>query len=266
MAANFEEMRVAILEEIAEYDKVLDAAQDPGTAGKRKIGNELVDERKDSWSKVTTPLIQQLREIEDPRSRVGSYLGFIREMNAAFKDESDSFIQSLFDAQPKAETSSVDEAAVKEAATKRSEAYTNFKKLRDVVLAWDDDLTPEDIERDWKMPPVRRANVGKRGKRALSVATWTVDGTELDPNETTPKDVAVLLGFEKKDEPGGSVSGQLTAALKAAGINTTKPGAGTFEVEVNGHTVAVSFPEGTPGPDDDSSDEDDESEDGSEEE
>lgn len=224
---DFNAMRVSLLEQIAELDEKMDSWQDSTTAGKRKIKNELVDERKDSWSKVVTALSEQLDNIEDPRQRYGSFLGFMRALEDKYAKAADAYVAELVESQPKTETVEVSDDVKKSTAEERSKLYSNFKKLRDLVIGFG---AIDEDDPDWVMPQTRRSNVGKRGKRALSLMTWAIDGTEVSEDDDNQRGVATLLGFEK--------SSDFTKALKDAGVNTTQPGDG-FEVEIKGKVVSA---------------------------
>jgi hypothetical protein len=105
----------------------------------------------------------------------------------------------------------------------------------------------------------RRAGSGKRGKRALSLYTWAIDGNEVSGDDNTPAGVAKLLGFDK--------AGDFTKALKeqtvtddsgeSVKLNTSKPPR-NFEVSVRGKVVTASR---ITDDDVDDSDEEDESDD-----
>lgn len=231
---NFVEMREALKEEISGYDQKLDSWQDPKTAGKRKITNELVLERKSSWTPVVDYIVTQLEEVDNEADKFGSYFGFLAGLKEKYEEAANKYVETLVDAQPKVEAIEVDIEEKKRVAMLRSEAYAKYKKLREVVMGFATMLDIDENDPDWKMPEVRRANVGPRKPRALSFMDWAIDGQEVEEDDNNTKGVSGLLGFAKV--------GDFTQALRDAKVDTTKPGRG-FEVEIKGKTITATLPE-----------------------
>ena len=232
-SVDFEEMGRALLEDIKTLDEQLDSYQDPSTIGKRKVTGDLIEQRKGSWGPVAEKIVENLNGIDGDAERFGSFLGLQKALREAFGDAATKFIEATVEAAPKSETVEVSDDVKKAVAADRSEKYMQFKQLRTMLVDTFGKVDADDPA--WTMPAVRRANVGKRGKRAINQMNWAIDGTELNPEETTYKDVAIAVGFEK--------AAQLTEALKAAGINTTKPGEG-FDVTVNGKNLVATLKDG----------------------
>ncbi len=208
---------------IDEADEKLDSLSDTESAGRRKIGNDLMAATEEVWTPVVSGAVQQLGSM-DQETRAGVYLGIIREFKKAFDKEVSDFLDSQVETAPKSEPLiSADES--KELQTSRSEAYKQLKQVVELAVQFG-----EADENEWELPKVRRGSRGKRGKRALSFYTWSIDGEEVADESNSPAGVAKLLGFDK--------AGMFTQYLRDNGVNTSTP-EDTFEVVYGEFTVSA---------------------------
>lgn len=239
------------MSQVEAIDEKLDAGLD--STGKRKLTNELVekyqgDDENDGWKQVTDTLIPQMEEMSE-EEMVGSFYGLIRTLSDKFKEAADNWLQKQIDSQPKVEDT-LSETERKELSEARSELAESAKMI--VKMATTFGLCSE--TEPWALPK-RRGAVGKRGKRALTLYSWSIDGEELANDVNSVKGVSQELGFEK--------SADFTKALRDAKIDTKEP-PNEFTVTLNGKSLTgvrkaedVTEPE-TSDDDEDSEDEDDE--------
>lgn len=236
------------MSQIEAIDEKLDAGLD--STGKRKLTNECVEATEEKWGKVFNELSPQM-EAMPPEMLAGVYYGLVRAFTDKFKESIDEWLQAQIDAQPKVEDTTSEEEK-KELAEARSELAASAKQI--VAMATNFGLCSE-LE-PWALPR-RRGAVGKRGKRALTLYTWSIDGDELAADSQNVKSVALALGFTK--------AGDFTKALRAEPnpIDTKTPPV-QFEKELNGKTVSAVRSE--PLPEDEVSTEPDDEDDSDEDE
>ena len=219
------------MEKVGEIDVQLDSLTDQETAGKRKVGNDLIEASKAEWENFLQGAITQM-ETMSPEIQVGVYLALQKGLKEKFDAPTTEFVSKKVAEMPPIEPLISEEEAEVLRKT-RSALYQQIKSVRELAIqvgeASDDDPS-------WVMPKMRRGASGKRGKRALSLMTWYFDGQEIEDVDTV-KDVAKHLGFEKAAE--------FTAALRDQyGVDTRKPGE-KFEFTHNGIVVtAVNETEG----------------------
>jgi hypothetical protein len=209
-----------LMAQIQEIDETLDATSE--TAGKRKFTNELVTAAEKSWKPVTDAHIAQMGDMT-PEILAGTFYGLIRTLTNTFKENIDNWITAQVEAQPQTEVQDISDEQKKKLAEERSAFAKQVKTIVDMAITFNE----TDAANPWPLPKKRGA-VGKRGPRALTSYTWTVDGVAPDEDENSLKGVSVILGFEKQAD--------FTAALKAAGVNTTSP-EDEFTVSISGKEV-----------------------------
>lgn len=228
-----------LMSTITEIDVQLDSLDDTAGAGKRKIANDLVEANASTVESVAQQIISQFANLDDD-TLVGVFRGVRAELDKAFDERVKSIINEKAETAPKSEPLITEEQAA-ELSKQRSELYQRVKMA--VQLARDIDGV------ELPMPKTRRGSRGKRGPRAMTLMVWAIDGEELDPQPEKTKDLAQLLGFEKSSE--------LTAFLKAKGVNTTDPENGELEVTLDDGRVLSGY---IPSDEDDESDEVDDDE------
>lgn len=205
---------------LKDIDEKLDSLEDPATSGKRAIANQLVEQFQETWQPTAAAIIAQVNNVgeENPDAVVGIYRG----LKSALEKEFDKKIQEILDEKvkniPKSEPLISQEQAL-ELSKQRSEIYQQIKMA--VNLA----ATAEGVELE--MPKPRRGSKGKRGKRALTLMVWSIDGEEVNPQPETLKEFSESLGFES--------SKAFYDFLKEKGVNTTKP---------ENNELRVSLPDG----------------------
>lgn len=207
-----------IVSNINEIDVQLDSLVDTESAGKRKIGNDLVDKFEAQWTSIVEQLTGHLNSL-DEETQAGVYLGLSRSLQSVFSEPAKNFVESLAKNAPKSEPLITEEQAA-ELSKVRSELYQKAKAVVDLAKNFDGT--------DFEMPKTRRGSRGKRGPRALSLMVWAINGAAVAEEDNSVAGVAKLLGFEKSKD--------FTQALRDAGVDTREPG-DSFEVEINGKTV-----------------------------
>jgi len=221
------------MSEIKDIDELLDAGSDAAT--KRKFTSERVSQFEVNWKPVFEKLDPQLDAmIENGEfdKLVGAYTGLIRALQSKFSKPIEQYVTEQVEAQPKSEDTLTDDQK-KELGVTRSELAKKVKTLVDMA----GNFGEYEPDNPWALPK-RRGAVGKRGPRALSLYTWTVDGNSLPDDDDNQSGVAEAVGLGK--------SSALTAALKEIDVegkdgktvkfDTTNP-PDQFTVEVNGHTI-----------------------------
>ncbi len=208
---------------IDEADEKLDSLSDTESAGRRKIGNDLITAAESQWSPAVEGAIQSFNNM-DEAPRAGPYLGLIRELKKAFDKDVTEFLDSQVETAPKAEPL-ISETEAKELSVSRSEAYKQLKQVVELAVQFG-----EADENEWELPKVRRGSRGKRGKRALSMYSWTINGEAVPEESNSPAGVSKLLGFEK--------AGLFTQFLRDNDVDTSKPPV-TFEVAYGDKTVSA---------------------------
>lgn len=220
-----------LMKQINELDSVLDASADAATGGKRKFTNELITKTEGDWKAPTMEIVEQMKNMP-PELLAGVLNGMIRTLNGEFKESVDKWVDEQVKLQPKVEVDPLDEEKKKEIQTARADLAKQAKTLIEMAYTFGEAHgDPEDEpDPDWPMPRIRRGSIGKRGPRALTLYTWSIDGNEVDNEKNTPRGVASLLGFEKASD--------FTKELKRLGINTTTPD-NEFTVTINGKEVSA---------------------------
>jgi hypothetical protein len=206
---------------VNEIDVRLDAGA-PG-AGKRKFTNDLVSQYESEWQPVGDQLVNQFNRMTDEQVAANFY-GLIRTLTQNFKEPIDKWLEE------NSGSVSVDPSEVPTDEEKKElseERSTLAKQVKSIISLAQTFNTPG--SEDWAEPK-RRGASGKRGKRALSLYTWSIDGNPVDEENDSPKGVSVLLGYEK--------AADFTKALKEAGVNTTSPDP-EFTVTLNGKEVSA---------------------------
>lgn len=230
------EMHSEIYDAIVEIDEKLDSLSDSGSAGKRKITNDLVSSAETLWGPIVAKLVSEIKNLEnEPDKMVGAFKGIVNNLNSQFNDAATSHIESLVEVAPKVEPLITEEEAAV-LSDQRSELYKNCKNLIELAETMYGLELPK--------PKVRRGAVGKRGARNTTKMDWAVNGEPLD-TDFKYKDVAEAVGFETLvNDKGKEVSpvSQLTAFLKSKDIDTQN----ATEIEVtlpNGDVLTGWIPE-----------------------
>lgn len=198
------------MEKVAEIDTQLDSLTDQETAGKRKVGNDLIEASKAEWENFLAGAITQM-ETMAPEVQAGVYLALQKGLKEKFDATSTELVSKKVAEMPPVEPL-ISEEEAENLRKVRSALYQQVKNVRELAIQVGE-ATEEDP--NWVMPKMRRGASGKRGKRALSLMTWYINGEEIEDIDTV-KDVAAHLGFAK--------AADFTQALRDAGIDTRNPG------------------------------------------
>lgn len=189
---------------INQIDEKLDAGSE--NARRKEFVDNLVSSHQSDWEPVTTALIPQMESMSSEQL-AANYHGIIRALNAAYKNSVDNFVKESFEALPQEEVAQASEAEKKALSEERSKLYAQVKAVIPMAETFNVNLGDDPM-------PKRRGAAGKRGPRALSLYSWTIDGAALDEDDNDPKGVAAALGFEK--------ASQLTEYLKTVEVNGKK--------------------------------------------
>lgn len=207
-----------LMTKINEIDEQLDSL-DGDTATKTKVVNDLVSSNETIWSPVVTHLVDQLNNL-DEETLAGVFNGIVKTLRKEYEEKVKGIVSARVEAAPKVEPLITEEQA-KELQELRSGLYQQVK----MAVTLFETMTGEKLP----MPKTRRGSKGKRGKRALTLMVWSIDGEELDPQPKT-KELAEMFGFEKSSE--------FTAYLKSKDVDTTNPKDGEISVTMpDGRTL-----------------------------
>lgn len=242
--SDLREIHAEIVKSINDIDEKLDSLVDTATAGKRKISNDLVEQYEPVWSPVVAGLIEQIRGM-DADQMTAVFYGLTRSLDSEFKEVAGKFVEELSENAPKA-TPLISEDEAEELSKVRSELYQKAKAVVDLAANFGDD--------ELDMPKTRRGSRGKRGKRALSLVTWSIDGSPVAEDDDSVAGVAKLLGFDKAKDFTEALRSGGVPAVEANAIDTRNP-ADTFSVEINGKTVSASKVDESDDSDEDSTEE-----------
>jgi hypothetical protein len=246
---NIQEFYTALFEQIVQIDEVLDSTTDQKSAGKRSIKNSIVEETKDEWEVTANSLVEKIAEM-DERTQVGVYLGFVRMLEKAFDKVSETYVDNLFDTQPKQEQKVISDKDLAALTQQRSVVYKNLKTMRDLALMFGG------AEDNFPMPKVRTGARGPRGKRAISEYSWSVNGVALTGDENSLLHVSKKYEFESV----AALRKAIQAVLVDDEGNALKdlkdpPNPIVFSLP-NGDTLTGNRPVSENGEDDEDSDED----------
>ena len=211
-----------LMAQVNVIDEKLDASSE--TATKKKFSDQLAAKYEPEWkAPVADRIVSQMNEM-DSEQLAGNYLGIMKTLRDLYKDRVENWVSTQVETIPTSETEKLSDEDKKALSKERSEVAKQIKTIVDMAVTFNE----AEASNPWPLPKSRRGSVGKRGPRALSSYTWTIDGVAPTGKEDSLKGVSGLLGY--------SLQKDLTAALKAANIDTTNPPE-EFTVELNGKTV-----------------------------
>jgi hypothetical protein len=194
------EIHAELMASIQEIDQVLDTLSGSKTAGRRKIINDMVSNAEGTWQPVAEQVSDFLNGMDESQ-RTAVFFGVVETLRKEFEKAASSYVEAVVDAQPKQEAVVTPEQA-EQLNANRKELYAKIKPI--VELA-------EQIEGEiLEMPKVRRGSSGPRGKRAMSLLTYFIDGEEVD---MTPGQIAKENGYEAAKD--------FTQALRDAGYDVS---------------------------------------------
>lgn len=229
-------------------DEKIDSLDGGTTQIRSKIINEKITETTDNWTVVADSIIGQLADA--PKEvQVGFFFGLVRQLDKAYAEEAKKFVDELVEASPKP-TPMITADELPALMEKRKEVVSQIN----AVMAMAETFGSDDFEKMEK--PRRRGGApkGKRGPRAISFFSWTIDNKEFD----SLKDVIeVVPQYEKVAD--------IRKALIGAGFNLTTPPAEINFTLPDGRTlVGLNGQTEVPNADDTEDAEDEDSEDNSE--
>jgi hypothetical protein len=132
----------------------------------------------------------------------------VRLFNAAFSEDANKYVESLVVDAPPAPAISDEE--YKSLTEQRSKAYKQANYIRELLSMFNipqDQLPPK--------PARRGGGRGKRGRRAITDYSWSLDMERLDPKEDSFKGLATKLGFDSSTD--------LRKLMEAADIDLKNP-------------------------------------------
>ena len=197
-------------DQIGEIDVVLDSLSGAQSAGKRAVINRLMKAVQDNIETVLAQLDKQVfATIEDDDTFVGMYSGLVKSLENKYQDRQDAILESKTE-EIKAETPNLSEDEVKAITENRKELVMRFKATKEIFKTFG--MPGVDTVPD---PKKRTGSRGKRGPRAITLFTWTVDGIRQTPDKDSLTGVASENGYEN--------SKALRDALREAGIDLKAP-------------------------------------------
>jgi hypothetical protein len=231
---------------IAEIDEVLDAqTADAKTAGKRKLTNDFIEAETATWE----PIVNQLKELLEkvsPEKQIGVYFGIVRGLGTEYSTKLAAQIEALVSAQPVVEVEKISPETLKQLSATRSQLAKQLSSLVETLVGFGMNILPDGTE--MVVAKKRVGGRGPRGKRALSFFTWSVG----DISYANLKEVVEAYdSFEKV--------ANLTAAMRAAEIDTKNPGDRIEFTLPDGSILIGVKGEDAPETDSDADDDDDDS-------
>jgi hypothetical protein len=200
----------ALGDEIGEIDGVLDSLSGAQSAGKRAVINRLMKAVQDNIDIVFAKLDEQVfSDISDDDVFVGMYSGLVKSLESKYQPRQDAILESKAE-EIKAETPVLTEEQIKDLTDSRKELVMKFKATKEIFKTFGMpgiDEVPD--------PKRRTGSHGKRGPRAITQFTWTVDGVRQSPDKDSLTGVASENGYEN--------SKALRDALREAGIDLKNP-------------------------------------------
>lgn len=195
---------------IEDIDSVLDAQAGGRSASKRVVLNQLVKDNEDAINSA----VEQFRafldgEVEDDSVRVAIFSGVVKGLKAAYDPQVESVLETLVQDVP--EVAPLPQEDIEALSATRKKLYTQC--LANIEML---ELFGGTAE-DYPKPKRRSGGRGsKRGPRAISQYTWSLDGEKLSADEDSILAISKKIGFEKKSE--------LTKLMKeVGGLNLTEP-------------------------------------------
>jgi len=236
-----------LLEKYNECSKTLEVldeqldSRDGGTGSvKSKIIKDSIEATKANWEVVANNLVEQLSETPD-NVKIGFFYGLMRKLEKEYNPVAKKYIDEQIAAAPKVEPL-ISDTEVPVVTEQRKEIYNQIK----AIIAMAEAFSDPDLE---KMAAPRRrggAPKGKRGPRAISYFSWSIEDAEFD----NLKEVVEALPYYDK-------VADLTKAIRASGVNLTTPPA-QIEFELPNGKVLVGVNSLAEDDDDDEGDEDNE--------
>lgn len=244
-----------LLGQLNEIDATLDATKDQKTAGKRLLRKEMIEKHQEEIDNVSSQIIKRLGEYTDDQ-KFAVFFGIATALSDAFSESGDKYLTAIVDSQPVPEKITLSEEEMKALTERRSALYKHAKSVRELATMFGGS------EADFPMPKRRSGGSGVRGKRKMSLYTWTVND---DPFTDTPPLVKLAEKFGL-----GTAAGLRKAIMEQLALADLKnpPNPLTYNAP-NGDVLVGIRPEDSEadeesdeddnGEDDDEDDEDDES-------
>jgi hypothetical protein len=180
-----------VMNQLSDIDEALDSTVDAKSAGKRALRNRLMEQFTESWTPAVTATIEHLNSVE-MSERVAMFSAFIQNLNKAFEEDSNKFLEAQVEANKTdaPEQPTFTEEQIAEMQAKRSELYKAAKSTRELALLFGgtEDLFP--------MPKKRTGTRGRRGKRAISLYAWSLNGEALSTENNNLAYVAEKYGYD----------------------------------------------------------------------
>lgn len=206
MALDLLQMYKELDTAIKALDEKLDSRDGGSTLLRSKIINDNIASTEANWTNVSNNIIGQLASAPED-VQIGFYFGLVRSLDKAYGDVAKKFVDAKVEAAPKLEPL-IREDEVPAITEQRKEVYTKIKAVINMAETFGDDSFTE-MEN-----PRRRGGApkGKRGPRAITYFTWTIDDKEYKTLKDVLEDLPV---YDKVSE--------LTKAIRATGVNLTVP-------------------------------------------
>jgi len=180
-----------IMSQLNALDEALDSTVDAKSAGKRALRNKLVVQYEGDWKPSVDSLVTSLSEFP-VEQRVAVFSAFISQLNKAFDAEAQKYLEDQVESN-KTDTSEAPtftDEQIKKLSEDRSALYKAAKNTRELAILFGG------TEEQFPLPKKRTGTRGKRGKRAISMYDWSINGEALKDDENSLLWVANKYGYE----------------------------------------------------------------------
>jgi hypothetical protein len=196
-------------QEIQVIDEKIAAASGSQSAGKRAIANRLIEANQETVDQLVSQVAEYLKQLDDA-SLAGVFSGVVKNLSTQFDEKVNTYLTAEAEAR-KSEQPEVSQEELTGLVTDRKRLSDEYKALRNILEMFGSDVSG--IPEPKKMTGAR----GPRGKRAISMFQFAIDGANLSVAENSLSKVAEVGGFEaSEDSEGKKVTAlkQLKAYLK----------------------------------------------------
>ena len=167
-----------LLAQLSEIDNTLDATKDQKTAGKRLIRKEMIEKFEDQWQNIAKQIIDRLNQFDTDEERLAFYWGIGNALSDSFNEKGETYLNQQIESRPVPEKLVLSDEEMKALTERRSTIYKHAKTVRELAMMFGGS------ENEFPVPKRRSGGSGVRGKRAISLYTWSINAvpfTESPP-------------------------------------------------------------------------------------
>jgi hypothetical protein len=198
----------ALINQIRALDEQLDSALGGKSAGRRAIINALVKDNSKDIAEFIGDIRTQIFDNVDfsDDQKVAFYFGLVSGLKDAFDEKANAILEPKVKEVP--DTPPIPAEELESIVKTRNDSLSSAKNVRELLTMFGVDVTEYVV-------PRRRGGGGKRGVRAISKFTWSLDGERMPADKDSLTAISKELGMEK--------SKILRDLMREAGINLTEP-------------------------------------------